>query len=101
MNHLDIVRLTLSFRELNIPETFPEPRLERGWDKLDEMFTGPFFPSLSQVRVEIDAYFSKDRTAFNKKIFCESVTEQLKGRFPRLSTSDRISFTALCKKVGR
>ena len=97
MNHLDIIILTLSFCGFNIPEKFLEPRLERGWDTLDKTFTGPFFPSLSQVRVDIAAYFWEDRTTFDKKIFCESVTEQLKGRFPRLSTSDRISFSLVLK----
>ena len=67
-----------------------ELRLEWGWDKPDEIFTGPFFPSLSQVWVDID--FSKSRSNFDREIFSEFATEQLEERFPRLSTSDRISF---------
>ena len=97
MNHLDIIRLTLVFCELNVIENFLEPRLERGWSKLDEMLAGPFFPSLSQVRVEIEAYFAEERPASDNKIFCESVTEQLTERFPRLSTSHKISFSLILK----
>jgi len=93
MNHLDIIRLRLRFREFNIPENFMEPRLERGWDKLDVDVHWTLFPSLSQVSMDID--FSEGRSDFDRKIFSEFVTQQLKERFAFLSTSDRISFSLI------
>lgn len=97
MNHLDIIRLKLAFRQFNIPNNFLEPRLEPGWVKLDKMFAGPFYPSLSQVmmQVDIDTHFSEFMSAPDIERFRESVTEQLKECFPRLSTSDRISFNLI------
>ena len=97
MNHLDIIRLKLAFRQFNIPNNFLEPRLEPGWVKLDKMLAGPLYPSLSQVmmKVEINTQSLEITSAPDIERFRESVTEQLKECFLRLSTSDRISFNLI------
>ena len=82
---MDIINLGLGFPDDPInPGNVWETRPEIGWDKLDEILAGPFYPSLSQFTVNVDSYFLESRHGLT--------SEQLKQHLPCLSTSNRIEF---------
>jgi len=92
MKHMNTINLWLELSDFMNTGNFLEPRLEMGWDKLDGMLAGPFYPSLSRVVVNVDAYFLEG------SLRCaSSLAEQLKERLPRLYASDRIEFSLIVK----
>jgi len=99
MHRFKILHLELKFREFNIPEYFFEPKLEPGWEKLDAVLTGPYYLSLSQVRITIFLHVKAE--TFNEKLFNGPAAGKLKECLPHLSTSNKISLIVNVKCVRR
>jgi hypothetical protein len=97
MSRFKSLYLELKLREFNIPEYLLEPKLESGWEKLDKVLTGPYYPSLSQVKITISVYVKA--ATFDEKLLNGPAAAKLEECLPHLSTSDKISLIVNVKCV--
>lgn len=93
MCHLHTINLCFQFEEIGPQEDFIDPKQEPQWQLLDNILSGPMYPSLREVTIKISVNaivaYSPD---FNSERFMSITATPLQDSFPKLISSEHISF---------
>lgn len=93
MRRLRTINLCFQFEEIGPQEDCIDPKQEPQWQLLDNVLSGPMYPSLREVTVQISVNaivaYAPD---FDARKFMSITATPLHDCFPKLTSSKKISF---------